>query len=112
MTADRPSEHVAERTPDPGRARDVARIVTLLGIVLLMPPVVTLFATDARIGGMPLIVAYLFGVWLALIGGARLLAHRLEPRPPDTTRSSGNAGIDGSQPRSPATIARHDRPPR
>ncbi|HKU84945.1 MAG TPA: hypothetical protein VJV77_01260 [Casimicrobiaceae bacterium] len=83
MAADRVPEH--EHAPDPGRARDLARIVTLLGTVLFLPPVVLLFATDARIGGMPLIVVYLFGVWLALIGCARLLAHRLDPRPPDVS---------------------------
>ena len=69
----------------------MARILTLLGVLLLMPPVVALFATDTRIGGMPLIVVYLFGVWLALIGCARLLAHRLEPRPPgEATGPDGN----------------------
>ena len=99
MPPDRPSEHEAERAPDPGRARDLARIVTLLGTVLFMPPVVVLFATDTRIGGMPLIVVYLFGVWLALIGVARLLSHRLEPRPPDASRSPPDAGIDGRRPR-------------
>ena len=99
MAADRASEHEAERAPDPGRARDVARIVTLLGVVLLMPPVVTLFVTDSRIGGVPLIVAYLFAVWLALIVCARLLAHRLDPRPPDTSGHLGNAGIDERPPR-------------
>jgi|SRR6188472_1094342 len=87
MPPDRPSEHEPERAPDPGRARDLVRIVTLLGVVLLMPPAVTLFVTDARIGGMPVIVAYLFAVWLALIACARLLAHRLEP-PPDPSRAS------------------------
>ena len=95
MAEDRAPEHETEPAPDPGRARDVARIVTLLGVVLVMPPVVTLFVTDARIGGVPLIVAYLFAVWLALIGCARLLAHRLDPRPPDASRRLRNAGIDG-----------------
>ena len=87
MAADR-AEHEVERAPDPGRARDLARIVTLLGAVLFLPPVVLLFATGVRIGGMPLIVVYLFGVWLALIGCARLLAHRLDPRPTDTSLTS------------------------
>ena len=77
----------------------MARIVTLLGVVVVMPPVVTLFLSDARIGGVPLIVAYLFAVWLALIGSARLLAHRLDPRPPDTSRQRRDAGIDERPPR-------------
>ena len=100
MAADRAPEHEAERAPDPGRARDVARIVTLLGAVLLLPPVVVLFATDVRVGGLPLIVVYLFGVWLALIGCARVLAHRLEPPPPDASVTAAS------------TDAGHESPPR
>ena len=103
MAADRASEHEVERAPDPGRARDLARIVTLLGTVLFLPPVVLLFATDARIGGMPLIVVYLFGVWLALIGCARLLAHRLEPPPPNASQASVTPAS--------TTIAGHDSQP-
>jgi hypothetical protein len=106
MPPDRPSEHEPERAPDPGRARDLARIVTLLGIRLLMPPAVTLFVTDARIGGMPLIVAYLFAVWLALIGCARLLAHRLEPQPDPSRGSVTPASTDAGP------MARRDSPPR
>jgi hypothetical protein len=104
MPPDRLPEHEAERAPDPGRARDWARVVTLLGVVLLMPPAVTLFVTDARIGGMPLIVAYLFAVWLALIGCARLLAHRLDP-PPDPSRVTPAATDAGP-------TASRDSPPR
>lgn len=98
MAAEPAAAQEAERAPDPGRARDVARIVTLLGVALLMPPVVTLFATDARIGGVPLIIAYLFGVWLALIGCARLLAHRLDPRPPDVDEGGARSAATDASP--------------
>lgn len=67
-------------TPPPGRLRDAAGLLPLAGLVLLMPPVITLFAVGHLVGGVPLIVVYVFGVWLALIGCAALLARRLRPR--------------------------------
>ena len=79
------------KTPDPGnpRLRDAAVLLPVLAAFLLMPPVITLFTGTHTVWGVPLIVAYLFGVWLALIVGAALLARRLapqsaqDPAPPD-----------------------------
>lgn len=71
------------------RARDVAVLLPLLGLFLLVPPVVTLFAVPLDIGGVPLVVVYLFGVWLALVICAARLARALGPRP-----SSGARTID------------------
>ena len=69
------------------RLRDAASLLPALGVFLLMPPVITLFVRPADVVGVPLIVAYLFGVWLALIIAAALLAWRLGPPaaapPPD-----------------------------
>jgi hypothetical protein len=62
---------------DPARARDAASLLPVLGVFLLMPPIITLFAARADVAGVPLIVVYLFGVWLALIACAALLARRL-----------------------------------
>lgn len=64
------------------RARDAAIVLPLLGLVLLMPPVIVLFAVPIRIAGVPLIVIYVFGVWLTLVLGAALLGRVLQPRPP------------------------------
>jgi len=81
-----------KRSADPAHVHDAARVLPMVGVVLLMPPVVTLFAADAAIGGVPLIVVYLFCTWLALIGCAAWLARRLSAseaaRPDDhgTTR--------------------------
>jgi len=71
-------------TPPEGqaRARDAAIVLPLLGLVLLMPPVIALFAVPIRVGGVPLIVVYVFGVWLALVLGAALLGRALQPRAP------------------------------
>ncbi|KAB2876021.1 MAG: hypothetical protein HS106_01900 [Ideonella sp.] len=64
------------------RARDAAIVLPLLGLMLLMPPVIVLFAVPIRVAGVPLIVVYLFGVWLALVLGAALLGRALQPRTP------------------------------
>ncbi|HTN67393.1 MAG TPA: hypothetical protein VL051_14555, partial [Burkholderiaceae bacterium] len=62
-----------------GRASDAAVVLPLLGLFLLMPPIITLFASQLDLGGIPLIAIYVFGVWAALIVCAALLAQRLDP---------------------------------
>ena len=71
----------AARTRDYGTATSAAAALPFLGLFLLMPPVITLFAKGAGVGGLPLIVIYLFGVWAALIACTALLALRLRPGP-------------------------------
>ena len=65
--------------PPPARLQDAAWLLPVAGLVLLMPPVVTLFTGEAHVFGIPRIVVYVFGVWLGLIGCAGLLARRLRP---------------------------------
>jgi hypothetical protein len=62
------------------RARDAAVLLPVLGLFLLMPPMITLFVGDAGETGIPRVVTYLFGVWLALIVAAAWLARRLRSR--------------------------------
>lgn len=66
--------HTPQGSP---RARDAAAVLPLLGLFLLLPPVITLFVAAIDIAGVPLIVVYVFGVWLSLIVCAALLARRL-----------------------------------
>jgi hypothetical protein len=79
------------RTTQPSRARDAAALLPLLGLFLLMPPVITLFAGEADIAGIPLIVVYVFGIWLALVACAALLSRRLAAEPPPG-RAGGAGG--------------------
>lgn len=65
-----------------GRARDAAVLLPLLGLFLLMPPLIALFVQPVTVAGVPLIVAYVFGVWLALAAAAALLARALPADPP------------------------------
>jgi hypothetical protein len=59
------------------RMRDAATVLPIIGLFLLMPPVITLFAAHVSVAGVPLIVVYLFSVWLALIVGTAWIARRL-----------------------------------
>jgi hypothetical protein len=72
--------------PAAGRVRDrrtqtFATLAPLLGVFLLMPPFIQVFAGAGAIFGVPAIVVYIFGVWGALIAAAGLIARRLS-RPP------------------------------
>lgn len=62
------------------RAGDAGVALPLLGLFLLMPPLITLFAVPHAVAGVPLIVVYLFGVWLALVLAAAWLGRALLPR--------------------------------
>lgn len=57
-----------------------ALLLPLFGFLLFQPPWISLFPPDVSIGGVPLQVAYLFAVWLALIA-ASILLNRALARP-------------------------------
>ncbi|MEO0362274.1 MAG: hypothetical protein AAF322_14250 [Pseudomonadota bacterium] len=68
------------------KARDAAFVLPLAGLALLSPPVLGVFAFDARPFGAPAIVVYLFAVWAVLILGAAILSRRLARRAPGGER--------------------------
>lgn len=72
------------KTPRPAsaRLRDAAMLLPAIGTFLFLPPAITLFVGTGTLGGVPLIVLYLFGVWLVLIACAAVLARRLADPPP------------------------------
>ena len=78
-----------KRSADPARVHDAARLLPMLGAVLLMPPVITLFVADVSIVGVPLIVVYLFCTWLALIVCAAWLSRGLATPPSDGEQNPG-----------------------
>ncbi|MEO0999520.1 MAG: hypothetical protein AAFW69_02770 [Pseudomonadota bacterium] len=59
------------------RLRELAGLLPVAGLLALLPPLVGLFAEPVRARGVPLILLYVFGVWIALIVGTRMLARRL-----------------------------------
>ncbi|WP_152565969.1 hypothetical protein [Devosia riboflavina] len=63
-------------------------LLTAAGLLLLVPPLVHLFNHDFTVFGVPQIVFYLFGVWLALIVSTGVLASWL-PRERSTNGEEG-----------------------
>lgn len=61
----------------PRKVSHAAIFLPILGIFLLMPPVVFLFMKPVSLFGIPLLVAYIFLVWLGLILLARYMGPRL-----------------------------------
>lgn len=61
------------------RAQSAAVLLPALGLFLLFPPFITLFTGPLRPFGIPLIVVYIFGVWLAIVLVTVFLVRRLEP---------------------------------
>ena len=83
----------AESLPTPPersqRVREAAVALPLVGLFLLMPPLIGLFAAPLDIGGVPLIVLYVFAVWLGLVVAAMRLGRVLELPAPDEPADPG-----------------------
>jgi len=50
--------------------------IFLMGCVLLNYPILSLFAVPGEVGGVPLLFAYAFAAWAALIGLMALVTER------------------------------------
>ena len=64
----------------------LAFLLPALGLILILPPLVFLPSNGDSFLGVPANIAYIFGVWLALIVGAfwlQRLAHAGEEKPVD-----------------------------
>ena len=46
------------------KSRESGFLLPIVGFLALVPPVISLFADDARIFGVPMIILYIFFVWL------------------------------------------------
>jgi hypothetical protein len=58
-------------------------LLFLAGAVLFNFPLLSLFNHDRLLGGIPLIVAAVFGIWTALIATTAVLAFRSQRNRPD-----------------------------
>ncbi|MEM1384841.1 MAG: hypothetical protein AAGG06_14480 [Pseudomonadota bacterium] len=92
------------------KARDAVQVLPILGFALLIPPIAQIFAIDAQILGIPVVVGFIFAVWLGLILAAWLAARKLlaavdddarrwpDPTEPDPTEPKPNAAPNRSVP--------------
>ncbi len=68
---------LAQRAYRRKKIKDAAFILPFLGAFLLASPIITIFATDGKIFGLPLPFVYIFGVWILLVLAARRMARLL-----------------------------------
>lgn len=71
-----------------GRYSERALVLTIATVILLTPPILTIFDVSILIFGVPLLHVYSFAVWLAAIGFGFLLIRRMtaeEAAPPEGT---------------------------
>jgi uncharacterized BrkB/YihY/UPF0761 family membrane protein len=59
------------------KLKSAALVLTLLGALLFMPPIATVFQIHRLVLGVPAEVIYLFFVWVLLVIGAWWLSRRL-----------------------------------
>ena len=76
--------------------RFVALLLPIAGLLLILPPLVSMRSdAGAFLFGVPVNIAYLFGVWLFLIVGAYLLQRNIPNRPTPKTGSTKQNGANG-----------------
>lgn len=85
---------MTRRRPPSPRLRDASVLLPLIGVFLWMPPLISLFAVDRHLFGVPLVVVYLFGVWITLISCALWISRHLADRD-----GTGPASQDGTRDR-------------
>ncbi len=85
------------------KLRDRALILPVVGLILLIPPVASIFQIDGRIGGVPVTLAYIFAVWAALIACAFWLSRRLGPGDDDPVAPAEGASNSPPDPPSATT---------
>ena len=85
--SERTDPHASRR-----KTRDRAIALLLAGILLLLPPVAGVSLIEAKPGGLPFPLLYVFAVWAALIAGALMLAGPLLASDADPARNSDPDG--------------------
>jgi len=70
---DRPAEAKPE-----GRLAERALVLTVATLILLTPPILTIFDVPATIAGIPLLHVYCFATWLVAIALGGWLATRMQ----------------------------------
>ncbi|MCB1486870.1 MAG: hypothetical protein KDJ88_05355 [Bauldia sp.] len=72
------------------RLADRAFVLPVLTLLLLTPPIITIFDVPVFLFGIPLLHIYCFGLWLAAIVAGGLLARRMA--------NSGTGRVDDAGP--------------
>ena len=85
-TADEP--HRAHRHSG-RRLRDLATVLPLALLLLVVPPYIRIFDQDSWLGGVPLLLVYIFGLWALVILASGLLSRGLVRHEMTDTQGEG-----------------------
>jgi hypothetical protein len=66
---------------NPRKVESAALFLTIVGAMLILPPLALVFQIQRRLFGLPVEVIYLFVVWALLIAGAFWLGRQLAREP-------------------------------
>lgn len=76
-------------TPPEGRMVDRSFVLALATLILLTPPIITIFDADVTVLGIPLLHVYCFSVWIVSIGLGAWVSLRMSRAKPEN-----NHGLD------------------
>jgi len=71
------------------KLRDTAFVLTMLGPWLALLPTMITFDREVDFGGVPVVVLYIFGIWISLIVAGAYVAKKLQQSETDTPDETG-----------------------
>lgn len=80
------------------RTKEAALLLPIVGFLLLMPPLLSIFGGPVLVFGLPILPTYIFFVWLLLIVAGALLSRRLEKSAPPE-HDGDRERVGGTEPR-------------
>ena len=76
------------------RLADRAVMLPIVAFLLLTPPILSVFARDGMLLGVPVLFLYAFAIWAVLILLGRALAKRLSRLGPESAASGADGDPD------------------
>ncbi|VAW19261.1 hypothetical protein MNBD_ALPHA11-1234 [hydrothermal vent metagenome] len=74
----------------PKKIAFLAKLLPVIGIILILPPLVSIANVKANLFGFPAIITYIFAVWIFLILTAYLLQRKLPSSPAEQNEQFPN----------------------
>jgi hypothetical protein len=59
------------------KLENTALALSIFGAIMMVPPLLSIFNIDTRLFGAPLVVIYLFTLWIVLIGATAFISSKL-----------------------------------
>ena len=91
-----PEEQPSKRQGD-RRLRDVAVVLPVVLLLTFLPPYIRIFDQNGLLGGLPLLLVYIFGIWSIAILASALLGHRLSRSETEKANDGGQAVVRGER---------------